>query len=155
MEVILRQDVDELGLEGDIVNVAKGYARNYLVPNQVALEATPQNMKALELQRKKIEVKRLKGRQNAEKVKEKMAEIVVNLSQKAGEEGKLYGSVTTMDIASHLDAQGIEIDRRKIVLDKPIKTLGEYEVAVKIYPGVTGSVKVVVSAEEEQKAPAN
>ena len=151
MEVILRQDLDELGLEGDIVNVAKGYARNYLVPNGVALEATPQNMKALELQMKKIEVKRLKGRQDAEKVKEKMAEIVVNLSQKAGEEGKLYGSVTTMDIAANLEAQGIKIDRRKIVLDKPIKTLGEHAVPVRIYPEVTGSLKVVVSAEEEKE----
>jgi large subunit ribosomal protein L9 len=155
MEVILRQDVDELGLEGDIVNVRKGYARNYLVPNGVALEATPQNMKALELQRKKIEANRLKGKQSAEKVKERLGEIVVNLSQKAGEEGKLYGSVTTMDIASDLETQGIEIDRRKIVLDKPIKTLGEYEVAVKIYPEVIGSVKVVVSAEEAEKDSAN
>ncbi|MBW1779720.1 MAG: 50S ribosomal protein L9 [Deltaproteobacteria bacterium] len=155
MEVILRQDVDELGLEGDIVNVRKGYARNYLVPNGVALEATPQNMKALELQRKKIEANRLKGRQSAEKVKERLGEIVVNLSQKAGEEGKLYGSVTTMDIASNLETQGIEIDRRKIVLDKPIKTLGEYEVAVKIYPEVIGSVKVVVSAEEAENDSAN
>lgn len=151
MEVILRQDVDELGLEGDIVDVVRGYARNYLVPNGIALEATPQNRKALELQSKKIELKRLKGRQNAEKVKEKLEGVVVNLSQKAGEEGKLYGSVTTMDIASRLQAQGIEIDRRKIVLEKPIKTLGEHEVSIKIYPEVTGSIKVVVSAQEEKK----
>ena len=155
MEVILRKDMDELGLEGDIVNVAKGYARNYLVPNGMALEATPHNMKTLEMQRKKIEVNRLKGRQNAEKVKENLAEIVVNLSQKAGEEGKLYGSVTTMDIAANLEAQGITIDRRKIVLDKPIKTLGDYEVPVKIYPEVTGSLKVVVSAEEEKEVDDN
>jgi len=89
MEVILRQDVDELGLEGDIVDVANGYARNYLVPNGIALEATPQNRKALELQSKKIELNRLKGRENAEKVKEKLEGVEVNLSQKAGEEGKL------------------------------------------------------------------
>jgi large subunit ribosomal protein L9 len=151
MEVILQQDVDELGLEGDIVDVAKGYARNYLVPNGIALEATPQNRKALELQSKKIELKRIKGRENAEIVKERLEGVVVNLSQKAGEEGKLYGSVTTMDIASDLEAQGIEIDRRKIVLEKPIKTLGEHAVSIKIYPEVTGSVKVVVSAQEEKK----
>ena len=76
---------------------------------------------------------------------------MVNLSQKAGEEGKLYGSVTTMDIAARLEAQGIEIDRRKIVLEKPIKTLGEHEVSIKIYPEVTGSIKVIVSAQEEKK----
>ena len=151
MEVILQQDVDELGLEGDIVDVARGYARNYLVPNGIALEATPQNRKALELQSKKIELKRIKGSENAEIVKERLAGIVVNLSQKAGEEGKLYGSVTTMDIAADLEAQGIEIDRRKIVLEKPIKTLGEHAVSVKIYPEVTGSLQVVVSAQEEQK----
>ena len=151
MEVILRQDVDDLGLEGDIINVTKGYARNYLVPSGIALEATPQNMKALELQHKKIELKRVKGKQNAEKLKETMAGTVVNLSQKAGEEGKLYGSVTTMDIASQLKAQGIEIDSRKIILEKPIKTLGEFDVAIKIYPEVTGSIKVVVTAEEEQE----
>lgn len=151
MEVILRQDMDELGLEGDIVNVARGYARNYLLPNGFALEANPQNLKVLELQRKKIDVKRLKGRQDAEKLKEKLEEIVVNLSLKAGEEGKLYGSVTTIDIASLLEARGIGIDRRKIVLEKPIKALGEYDVPVKIYPKVVGSVKVVVAAEEEKK----
>lgn len=143
--------MDELGLEGDIVNVANGYARNYLVPRGFALQATPQNMNALELQRKKIEVKRLKGREVAEKLKEKMAEVVINISQKAGEEGKLYGSVTTMDIAALLESQGIEIDRRKINLDKPIKTVGEYDIPVKIYPKVTGSIKVIVSPEQEQK----
>ena len=155
MEVILRQDLDELGLEGDIVNVAKGFARNYLVPNGFALQATPQNMKVLELQRKKIEVKRLKGRETAEKLKERIAELVINISQKAGEEGKLYGSVTTMDIAACLEAQGIEIDRRKINLDKPIKAVGEYDIPVKIYPKVTGSIRVVVSAEQEQKDTTN
>jgi len=155
MEVILRQDVDELGLEGDIVHVAKGYARNYLVPNGFALQATPQNMKALELQRKKIEVKRLKGRQAAEKLKERMSELVINVSQKAGEEGKLYGSVTTMDIAAYLEAQGIEIDRRKINLDKPIKAVGEYDIPIKIYPKVTGSIRVVVTPEKENKDAGN
>jgi large subunit ribosomal protein L9 len=155
MEVILRQDVDELGLEGDIVNVTKGYARNYLVPNGFALQATPQNLKALELQRKKIEVKRLKGRENAEKLKEKMSELMIHISQKAGEEGKLYGSVTTMDIAADLEAQGIEIDRRKIVLDKPIKAVGEYDIPVRIYPNVTGSIKVVVSPEQVQEDSGN
>ena len=132
MEVILRQDLDELGLEGDIVNVAKGYARNYLMPKGLALEASPQNIKSLELQRKKIEVRRLKARENAEKVKQQIEEMEITFEHKAGEEGKLYGSVTSMDIASHLESKGIIIDRKKIVLEKPIKELGEFIAKVKI-----------------------
>ena len=151
MKIILRQDVDELGLEGDIVDVANGYARNYLIPKGIGLEATPQNIKGLELQRKKIEVRRLRAKEEAEKLKQELEGMEVTFSQKAGEEGKLYGSVTTMDIASYLEGLGIVIDRRKIHLDKPIKSLGEFEVQVKIYPEVTGSVKVIVVPEEEQE----
>ena len=151
MKIILRQDVDELGLEGDIINVANGYGRNYLIPKGIALEATPQNRKALELQRKKIEVRRVKAREEAEKLKQKAEEIVITLSQKAGEEGKLYGSVTSMDIASDLEKKGIVIDRRKILLEKPIKTLGEFEVPVKIYPEVIAAIKVVVAPEESKE----
>lgn len=148
MKIILKQDVDELGLEGDIIHVANGYGRNYLIPKGIALEATPQNKKAFELQRKKIEVRRVKAREEAENLKLKVEGIVMTLSQKAGEEGKLYGSVTSMDIASGLEKQGIVIDRRKILLEKPIKTLGEFEVSVKIYPEVIASIKVVVAPEE-------
>ena len=149
MEVILRQDVDELGLEGDVVNVAKGYARNYLIPQSIALEATEHNRKALEMQRKKIELKRVRVKEQAEKVKAEMEKVVLTFSQKAGEEGKLYGSVTSMDVASQLKDQGIDVERRKIVLEKPIKELGEFQVDVKIYPEVTAAIKVVVKAEEE------
>jgi large subunit ribosomal protein L9 len=148
MEIILQQDVDELGLEGDIVNVARGYARNYLIPKGVALEASPQNIKTLELKRKKIEVRKLKAKEAAEKLKQDLQGQEITFSQKAGEEGKLYGSVTSMDIASELEKRGIIIDRRKIVLEKPIKTLGETEVAVKIYPRVIGHIKVVVVPEK-------
>ena len=148
MKIILRQDVDELGLEGDILHVANGYGRNYLIPKGIALEATPQNKKALELQRKKIEVRRVKAREEAENLKLKVEGIVITLSQKAGEEGKLYGSVTSMDIASGLEKQGIVIDRRKILLEKPIKTLGEFEGPIKIYPEVIAAIKVVVAPEE-------
>ena len=151
MEIILRQDVDELGLEGDIVNVAKGYARNYLIPKDIALEAVPQNIKLLETLKKKIEVRRLKAREQAEKVKQGIEEMVVTFSQKVGEEDKLFGSVTTMDIASQLEKQGITIDRRKIVLEKPIKSLGEFEIPIRIYPDVTGLLKVVVQPEKEQE----
>lgn len=151
MEVILKQDVDELGLEGDIVSVAKGYARNFLVPQKFALEATEHNRKALELQRKKIELRRMRVKEDAERAKSAMEEVELVFSQKAGEEGKLYGSVTTMDIAAQLESKGITVDRRKLVLEKPIKTLGEFEVGVRLYPEVTANIKVIVNAEEESE----
>ena len=149
MKIILRQDMDELGLEGDIVEVTDGYARNYLFPKKIALEANKQNIKFMETQRKKIEINRLHAKEGAEKVKEKLTDVVITISQKAGEEDKLFGSVTSMDIATHLEKEGITVDRRKITLDKPIKTLGEFDVPIKLYPEVTGSIKVVVVPEEE------
>ncbi len=150
MEVILKQDMDELGLEGDIVDVAKGHARNYLIPRGFAIESTPQNRKLFELQRKKIEIRKVKAREEAERVKERLEDLALTFSQKVGEEGKLYGSVTSMDIASQLEENGIMIDRRKILLEKPIKALGEFEVKVKIYPEVTGFLKVTVVPEENK-----
>ncbi len=149
MEIILRQDMDEIGIEGDIIKVSNGYARNYLIPKGFAFEATPQNIKSLELRRKKIEVRKLKAKEEAEKFKEQLEGITISLTQKAGDEGKLYGSVTSMDIAEGLESQDIVVDRRKIMLDKPIKSLGEFDVSVRIYPEVLASIKVVVSPEEE------
>ena len=148
MKIILREDMDALGLEGDIVDVANGYGRNYLIPKGIALEANTQNIKLLETQRKKIEIKRLKAKEEAEKVKERLADVMITISQKAGEEDKLYGSVTSMDIAAHLEKQGILIDRKKISMDKPIKALGEYDVPIRLYPEVTGSIKVTVVPEK-------
>ena len=140
--------MESLGLEGDTVEVADGYARNYLIPKGIALEASEQNIKLMGMQRKKIEVKTVQAKEDAEKIKERIEEMVVTISQKVGEEGKLYGSVTSMDIAAHLEKQGVAIDRRKISLDKPIKALGECEVPVRLHPEVTGSIKVVVVPEE-------
>ncbi len=148
MKIILRQDMDALGLEGDTVDVANGYGRNYLIPKGIALEANMQNVKLFETQRKKIEIKRIKAKEEAEKIKEKLADVMITISQKAGDEDKLYGSVTNMDIAAHLEKQGILIDRKKISLDKPIKTLGEFEVSIRLYPEVTGSIKVTVVPEK-------
>jgi large subunit ribosomal protein L9 len=148
MKIILRQDMDALGLEGDTVDVANGYARNYLIPKGIALEANIQNVKLFETQRKKIEIKRVKAKEEAEKIKEKLADVMITISQKAGDEDKLYGSVTNMDIAAHLEKQGILIDRKKISMDKPIKTLGEFEVSIRLYPEVTGSIKVAVVPEK-------
>jgi large subunit ribosomal protein L9 len=148
MKVILRQDVDELGFEGDIVDVANGYARNYLIPRGIGLVADNRNIKMFEMQKKKIEVRKLKAKEDAEKAREALAGMTVTIAQKAGEEGRLYGSVTSMDIAEDLEQQGFTVDRRKVVLEKPIKTLGEFDVPVKMHPEVTGSVKVVVVAAE-------
>jgi large subunit ribosomal protein L9 len=149
MKVILKADMDSLGLEGSMVNVAKGYARNYLIPKGFAVEVTDQNIKFMEMQKKKIDARRVKAKEDAEKLKLTMADTVVTLTQKVGEEGKLYGSVTTMDIAAQLRNSGIDIDRKKILLDKPIRTLGEFDVLIKLYPEVTGSIKVIVAPEEE------
>ena len=147
MKIILRQDMDSLGLEGEMVNVANGYARNYLIPQGIALEANNQNIKLMEAQKKKIELKRVKAREEAEKRKVELAEVEITIYQKVGEEDKLYGSVTSMDIAEEMEKKGIVVDRRKIVLEKPIKTVGEFDVPIKIYPEVTGSIKVIVEPE--------
>jgi large subunit ribosomal protein L9 len=148
MKVILRQDMDELGLEGTIVNVKEGYARNYLIPKGFALVADNRNIKLIEMQKKKIEVNRLKAKEDAEKAAKNLEGIIITISQKVGEENRLFGSVTSMDIADEMEKKGISIDRKKIVLDKPIKTLGEYDVKVKLHPLVVGSIKVAVVAGE-------
>lgn len=144
MKIVLRQDVDSLGMEGQVFDVADGYARNFLIPRGFALAATQQNLKLMETQRKKIEEKRLKAKDEAEKAKLSLSELVVTIAQKAGEEDKLYGSVTSMDIADQLEKRGVQIDRKRIRLDRPIKTLGEFAVPVKLHPEVTASIKVVV-----------
>jgi large subunit ribosomal protein L9 len=149
MKIILTKDVDALGMTGQVFDVANGYARNYLIPQGFALEATAQNLKRMEGERQKVEDRMLKAKDEAERAREKIAEVVLTIPQKVGEEDKLYGSVTTMDIAAYLEKQGISIDRRKIHLDKPIKALGEFDVPVKLHPEVTAAVKVVVVPEEE------
>lgn len=148
MKIILTQDMDNVGLAGEILAVAKGYARNYLFPRGFALEANEKNIKLTEMQRNKIEIKRLKAQEDAEKAKEKMNDMVVTIAQKAGEEDKLYGSVTSMDIAEQLEKRGVSLDRRKIILDKPIKTLGEFKVPIKLHPQVTADIKVIVVRAE-------
>ncbi|HDG98243.1 MAG: 50S ribosomal protein L9 [Deltaproteobacteria bacterium] len=147
MRIILTQDIHDLGLEGDILDVANGYARNYLLPKGFALEATPQNLRFLETRRKKIEAKRLRAKEEAEQLKEKIEALELCFTHKAGEEGKLYGSVTAIDIAEELEKQGIVVDRRKVVLERPIKEVGDFEVKVKIYPEVTATLRIKVEAE--------
>jgi large subunit ribosomal protein L9 len=148
MKIILRQDVDSLGMEGQVFEVARGYARNYLIPKGLAFEATEQNTKLMEGQRKKIEEKRLKAREEAQRAGDELSRLVVTIAQKSGEEDKLYGSVTTIDIAEQLEQKGVHIDRKRIRLDRPIKTLGEFMVPVKLHPEVTAKIKVVVVPQE-------
>ena len=131
MKLILKENIETLGQIGDIVKVAPGYARNYLLPKGLAIEATAKNAKALESSRN---------------LAEKLSAVNVTLSHKAGEEGKLFGSVTTMEIAEFLKAQGFDIDRKKIVLPEAIKQVGEYTLTVKIHPEVSASIKVTVTA---------
>jgi len=148
MQVILREDIDNLGKIGDLIKVADGYARNHLVPLKKAIEATPKNLRAMEHAKKMVSdaVRKMKKEAAADADKVKSLSLVIKA--KTGEEGKLFGSVTTMDIAEAMKAQGVEIDKRKIVLPEPIKRLGDYTVSVKLHTDIVADFKVSVIAEE-------
>jgi len=148
MEVILREHVDSLGRRGDVVKVADGYARNYLLPRKLALPATAGNKKHVERERGKFEAKETEERKVAEAMAERMGALEVAIARKVGETEALYGSVTTADIADALKAKGFEVDRRKLQLAEPIKKLGDFEVPVRLHPDVTARVKVHVVAEQ-------
>lgn len=147
MKVILKEDVKNLGIIGAIVNVADGYGRNYLIPRDLAVEANPKNLKQFEHEKKIILAKAEKVKASARDLSEKISELSIVIEAKAGDEDKLFGSVTTMDIADAISKQGIEIDKRKIILEEPIKRLGSYDVAVKVHQDVTATVKVEVKQE--------
>ncbi len=151
MKIILMQDFESLGLEGDIVDVANGYARNYLIPKGIAVRSDNATLKTLEVRKEKIMARRVKDKKSAEQVGEKISQMIVNLRRKSGEEDRLYGSVTSRDIAQELEKGGVVIDRRKIVLEGAIRALGEFEVSIKLYPEVIARLKVVVDKEEEEK----
>lgn len=147
MKVILRDDVSNLGEMGAVVSVKDGYARNYLLPRGLAVEANPKNIKSLEHEKRKIQERAKKIKAGAEDLASKLSALTVSIQAKSGEEEKLFGSVTAMDIAEALKAKGIEIDRKKIVLNEPIKRLGTYTVHVKIHSEVTAEVNVEVLPE--------
>jgi len=146
MKLILKENIEHLGLIGDIVKVAPGYARNYLLPKGLAVEATEKNAKALEHMKRQMAYKKDKALESARNLAAKLTETPVQLLHKAGEEGKLFGSVTNMEIAAFLKAKGFEIDRKTILLAEPIKNVGEFDVAVKVHPEVTANLKVTVAA---------
>jgi|SRR5882724_8580936 len=150
MEVILREHVDNVGRRGEIVKVADGYARNYLLPRKLALLATAGNKKQIERERVKFDAKELEEQKVAEAVVARLQGVEVVIARKVGETEALYGSVTSADIAEALAAKGFELDRRKLHLPEPIKKLGEFEVPLKLHREVTTKVKVRVVAEGQK-----
>jgi large subunit ribosomal protein L9 len=147
MEVILREDIDNLGTRGQVVKVAPGYARNFLLPKRLAVQATESNKKIVEQERQAHLRKDAKAQGEAEDLGRLMSHVTVTISQKAGENEQLFGSVTSKDIADGLAAQNYTIDRRKIQLAEPIKQLGEYKVPVRLHKDVTVELTVVVAKE--------
>jgi len=145
MEVILRDHVEKLGRRGDVVKVADGYARNYLLPRKLALPATPGNMKVVERQRKIADAAEAAERAGAEALATRLAQAVCVLARRVGEHDTLYGSVTAADIAEELAGKGFDIDKRKIQLTEPIKQIGEFSVGVKLHRDVVAQVPVKVT----------
>ena len=148
-KVLLREDVDDLGARGEIVRVRAGYARNYLLPRNLAVEATAGNVKSIEQERAALLKKEAKERTTAEGQSEQMRSLVLEFKRKAGEQGALYGSVTSMDLAEALKERGYEIDRHRIHLREPLKRLGDFDVPVRLHREVSIDLKVKVVPEGE------
>jgi len=147
MKVILREDVEKLGKAGDVVKVADGFGRNYLIPRELAVPANLRNLKALEHDRRVIEARAKKTRKGAESLAERLASVSLTISAKAGEEGKLFGAITSRDIAEALEKAGVAVDRKTVLLQDPIKQLGDYKVKVKAGSDLNPEVSVSVVAE--------
>ena len=147
MELILRDDVDKLGRRGDVVKVAEGYARNYLLPRGLGMAVTATNKAMIEKERKAHEARLAKEKAEFESLAQRIASLRFIAPRKVGENEVLYGSVTGADIAEFLKAKGIEIDKRKVQLEEPIKKLGEHEVGIKLHPEVVATLKLLVTKE--------
>ena len=152
MEVILRQHVDNLGERGQIVKVADGYARNYLLPRNLALPATEGNKRHVERERRIMETREAEEKGQAEAIAARLSAVEVTIARRVGETDQLYGSVTAADITEFLKAKGFEVDRRRLVLADPIKTIGEHTVPLKLHRNVTVPLKVKVVKEGAQTA---
>ncbi len=148
MQVILREDVEKLGKIGDLVKVADGYARNFLVPGKKAIAATPKNLNAMNHAKKMVSDRLREMKKEAAADADVIKGLAITIKAKVGEEGKLFGSVTSMDIVEAVKAQGVVIDKRKLVLDEPIKRLGDFTITVKLHSDVTADFKVSVIGEE-------
>jgi large subunit ribosomal protein L9 len=148
MEIILRERVEKLGTKGDVVNVSAGYARNFLLPKKLAVLATPANMKQIEQEKAAAVRREAKEKEEAEALARQLSQVSLQVSRKVGENEVLYGSVTSMDIAQLLEAKGFTVDRRKIDLHEALKSLGQFDVPIKLHREVTAFVKVEVTKEE-------
>jgi large subunit ribosomal protein L9 len=148
MKVILRQNVENLGDIGEIVNVKAGYARNFLIPRSLAYVATSSAIRALETEKKQYAVKMEKAKVHAEAVAGQLAELQITIPMQVGEEGRLFGSVTSPMIAQELELRGFNVDRRNIIIEEPIKTLGIFDVKVKLHPEIMAALKVWVIGQE-------
>ena len=144
MNVILIQDVEKLGSLGDEITVKDGYARNYLIPNKIAVEATPGALKILERKKKEKERIEQKLKEECQQTSEKLKDLSITITMEAGEEDKLFGSVTSEMIAESLVSEGVEVDKKKIILDEPLKALGVYNIDIKLHPEVTAQVRIWV-----------
>ena len=149
MKIILVKDVDNLGLAGQVLNVAPGYARNFLLPTAAALPATDGNLKLLAKKRAEFERRAKADKDQALSLKSRLAELRLTFRRKAGEKGKLYGAVTALDISEALRAQGFDLDRRRLRLGEPFKALGDYEASIRLHAEVTASLKISVLPESE------
>jgi len=147
MKVILREDVEKLGKAGDVVKVADGFGRNFLIPRNLAVPANVRNLRSLEHDRRVIEARVKKSRKTAESLAEKLAGVALTIPAKAGEEGRLFGAVTSRDIALALSKAGVEVDRKAIQLPDPIKQLGDYKVKIRAGTEFLPEVSVSVVAE--------
>jgi len=147
MEVILKEDVANLGHRGDVVKVADGYGRNFLLPRKMAMQATEANMSVIEQMKSAAARRSATEKTQAEELVAKLQPVVLSFTRKTGENGQLFGSVTSADIAGDLESKGFEVDRRKIQLSEPLKSLGEYTVSIKLYREVTAHIKVQVVAD--------
>jgi large subunit ribosomal protein L9 len=148
MEVILREHVDNLGRRGDVVKVAEGYARNYLLPRKLALAVTDANRKLIDRERKVADAREVEEKQTAEAVASRLGQVELTIERRVGETEHLYGSVTSADIVEALAGKGLEIDKRKIQLDEPIKAIGEFAVPVRLHRDVTAQVKLHVVKQD-------
>lgn len=146
MKVILTQDVKKIGKKGDVVEVKEGYGRNFLIPRGLAVPADGGSLRKLEHEQAVAKSKKAREHEEALQTKERLEALTVKIQAKTGDKGRLFGSITAADLAAEVEKQGIAIDRRKIELAEPIKSLGNYTVTVKVYPGVTAELKVVVEA---------
>lgn len=147
MKIVLREDIDKLGRRGEIVDVAVGYARNFLIPKRKALIVTDGNLKTIDKERRRYVLRIAKEQEECQALSQRLAAISCTVVRKVGENEVLYGSVTASDIAEQIAKEGIEIDKRRIQLDEPIKSLGIYTVPVRLHPAVTAEVKVWVVKE--------